>query len=58
MGAGINIGFIGGIAEHQTLIARPVCVRPCGRPCNIGRLFADDIEHAAAGAVEPHVEVS
>ncbi len=52
-----DIGFIGGIAEHQPLIARTLlafvlAVDPLG---DVGRLLADNIEYAATRAVEAHL---
>jgi hypothetical protein len=52
-----HVGLVRRIAEHQPLIARALlalilAVHALG---DVGRLFTDDIEHAAAGTVESHV---
>jgi len=52
-----HVGLVRGITEHQPLIARALAalVLAVDPPGNIRRLLADDIEHAAARAVEPHL---
>ena len=52
-----HVGFVGGVAEHQSLIpgallAFVLAIHALG---NVRRLLADDVEHAAARAVEAHV---
>ena len=52
-----HIGLVGGEAEHQTLVAGALLARvfAIDTLCNVDRLLADDIEHAAGGAIEAHV---
>ena len=52
-----HIGFVGGVAEHQALVARALLafILAIHALRDVRRLLADDIENAAAGAVEPHI---
>ena len=52
-----HVGLAGGVAEHEALIARTLfaLILAVDALGDIGRLFADDVEHAAARAVEAHV---
>ena len=52
-----HVGLVGRVAEHQTLIARALLalVLAVDALGDVGRLLADDVEHAAARAVEAHV---
>ena len=53
----VGIGFVGGIAEHQALVAGPLIlgfgtIDPLG---DVHALLADQVEHAAGVAIEAHV---
>ena len=52
-----HVGLVGGIAEHQALVARALfaLVLAVDALGDVGGLLADDVEHAAARAVEAHV---
>ena len=54
-----HVGFIGGIAEHQTLIAGSLLVvlRLIDAHGDIGRLPADGIHHGTGVAVESALRV-
>ena len=58
MGAGMSTSVsLRGVAEHQALIAGALLalVLAVDSLGDVRRLFADDIEDAAAGAVEAHL---
>ena len=44
-----NVGFVGGITEHQPLVARALVLRPLAADAtiNVFRLFANDVDDPA-----------
>jgi len=54
-----HVGFVGGIAEHQTLIAGTLFLAtlPVHALVDVGRLLAQGIEHRAGVAVEADVRM-
>ena len=52
-----HIGLTGGEAEHQALVASALLARILAVDTlrDVARLLADDVQHAAGGAVEAHV---
>ncbi len=52
-----HVGFVGGIAEHQALVAGALLalVLAVDALGDVRRLFADDVDDAAARAIETHV---
>jgi hypothetical protein len=52
-----RVGLVARITEHETLVARTLLfgVRAVDAHRDVGRLLADDVEHAARAAVEPDV---
>ena len=51
-----HVSFVGGEAEHQALIACTLLARVAAIDTlsDVSRLFADDVEYAAGGAIKAH----
>src|SRR3546814_14346141 len=53
-GRHVAVGLVGGVAEHQALVAGALFLGLLAVHAlvDVGRLLADQVEHAAGGAVE------
>ncbi len=52
-----HVGLVAGVAEHQALVAGALVFRlgPVDALVDVHRLLADDVQHAAGGAIEADV---